>query len=311
VKTQAIVIQEPQKIRLTELSLNAMGDDDVLVEIAYSGISTGTEKLIWSGTMPNFPGMGYPLVPGYESVGHVIDAGNNVSLAKGQFVFVPGANCYGDVKGLFGGAASHIILPAQRVKKINTDLGAKGTLLALAATAYHVTQGNVEQQPELIIGHGVVGRLLARIAVCLGKTPTVWEINSHRALGAVGYQVIHPEEDERHDYGMICDASGDAKLFNQLLLRIKKQGEIVLAGFYDQDISFKFALAFMLEMKMRVAAQWLPSDMDAVCQLVEDKKLSLDDLITHSSNPQEAAMAYPMAFSDQQCLKMILNWRPQ
>jgi bacteriochlorophyllide a dehydrogenase len=311
VKTQAIVIQEPKSIRLTELSLNEMGDDDVLVEIAYSGISTGTEKLIWNGSMPHFPGMGYPLVPGYESVGHVIDAGNHVSLAKGQFVFVPGANCYGDVKGLFGGAASHVILPEQRVKKIDVNWGSKGTLLALAATAYHVTQGNIEQQPDLIIGHGVVGRLLARIAVCLGKSPTVWETNHQRLSGAVGYQVIDPKEDERHDYGMICDASGDVKLFNQLISRIKKQGEIVLAGFYDQDISFMFAPAFMREMKMRIAAQWLPSDLDAVCQLVQDKKLSLDNLITHSNNPQDAAMAYSTAFSDKQCLKMILNWRPQ
>jgi 3-hydroxyethyl bacteriochlorophyllide a dehydrogenase len=25
--------------------------------------------------MPSFPGMGYPLVPGYESVGRIVDAG--------------------------------------------------------------------------------------------------------------------------------------------------------------------------------------------------------------------------------------------
>ena len=310
-KTQAIVIQEPQKIRLTELSLNEMGHDDVLVEIAYSGISTGTEKLIWSGKMPHFPGMGYPLVPGYESVGQVMQAGSNVSLSKGQFVFVPGANCYGEVKGLFGGAASHIVIPQQRLTKIDQGLGSKGILLALAATAYHVTEGKVDQQPELIIGHGVVGRLLARIAVCFGKSPVVWEIDEQRMQGASGYQVIKPQDDDRHDYGIICDASGDVQLINQLISRIRKQGEIVLAGFYDQAISFMFAPAFMREMKMRIAAQWQASDLEAVCKLVQEEKLSLDNLITHSSDPQDADLAYQTAFTDKQCLKMILNWRPQ
>ena len=47
----------------------------MLVEVDYSGISTGTEKLLFNGRMPAFPGMGYPLVPGYESVGRIVDAG--------------------------------------------------------------------------------------------------------------------------------------------------------------------------------------------------------------------------------------------
>ena len=42
------------------------------MDIEWSGISTGTEKLLWSGRMPPFPGMGYPLVPGYESVGRIV-----------------------------------------------------------------------------------------------------------------------------------------------------------------------------------------------------------------------------------------------
>jgi myo-inositol-1(or 4)-monophosphatase len=37
--------------------------------VLHSGISTGTERLLWDGTMPPFPGLGYPLVPGYETVG--------------------------------------------------------------------------------------------------------------------------------------------------------------------------------------------------------------------------------------------------
>ena len=43
----------------------------------------------------------------------------------------------------------------------------------------------------------------------------------------------------------------------------------------------------------------------------QSSKLSLDNLITHESIPQDAEKAYQTAFTDKQCLKMILNWRPQ
>ena len=100
-KTLAVVMQEPQRLALSRLDLTPPGDDDVVVEMAWSGISTGTEKLLWSGRMPAFPGMGYPLVPGYESVGRISTAGHRSGRAVGQAVYVPGAKCYGEVRGLF------------------------------------------------------------------------------------------------------------------------------------------------------------------------------------------------------------------
>jgi 3-hydroxyethyl bacteriochlorophyllide a dehydrogenase len=68
VQANAITINQPKEVALRSLRIDDMGLEDVVVEMEYSGISTGTEKLIWSGAMPQFPGMGYPLVPGYESV---------------------------------------------------------------------------------------------------------------------------------------------------------------------------------------------------------------------------------------------------
>lgn len=69
--TTAVVFEQPQHLSLMELNLAQLHEGDVVVDVEWSGISTGTEKLLWSGKMPPFPGMGYPLVPGYESVGRV------------------------------------------------------------------------------------------------------------------------------------------------------------------------------------------------------------------------------------------------
>ena len=306
---QAIVLEQPLQLSVRELPLVAATANDLVVDISWSGISTGTEKLLWSGRMPTFPGMGYPLVPGYESVGRVAQAGASTNYKVGEMVFVPGAACFGDVRGLFGGAASRVVIPALRAMRIKEELGEQGTLLALAATAYHAHSSPGLTQPELIIGHGVLGRMMARLAVIAGAKPVVWDTNPERRTGNVGYDVIDPKNDSRTNYRCICDVSGDAKLLDTLIARSASNCEIVLAGFYDQPISFAFAPAFMREARIRVAAQWKPQDLQSVLTLVESGRLSLENLITHRSNPDQADAAYRTAFSDPNCLKMILDWR--
>lgn len=291
------------------MTLNDPGPGDLVVAVRHSGISTGTEKLFWSGEMPPFPGMGYPLVPGYEAAGEVVEAAPGTGYKPGDIVFVPGANCYGDVKGLFGGAARRLVTGADRVVRIDSALGAEGALLALAATARHALAGMNTKLPELIIGHGVFGRLLARLTIAAGgKAPTVWEINEDRRAGATGYAVIHPDADERRDYGCIYDASGVSSLLDTMVGRLAKGGEIVLAGFYAQPLQFAFPPAFLREARFRIAAEWTREDLVATRDLIDHGALSLGGLITHTTTADQAASAYQTAFEDPACLKMILNW---
>ena len=305
----AVVVERPMQLQLRELPLVAPTDNDLVVETCWSGISTGTEKLLYSGRMPIFPGMGYPLVPGYESVGRVVYAGRSTNYELGEMVFVPGAACYGEVRGLFGGAASRVVIPALRALRITEALGERGTLLALAATAYHAFATSTTSQPELIVGHGVLGRMMARIAVQAGAKPVVWETNPARRDGAIGYSVVDPDEDSRSNYRCICDVSGDPMILDQLIARAAPNAEIVLAGFYDEPMNFSFPPAFMREVRIRVAAQWKPAELIAVRDLVESGRLSLEGLITHRSHPAQAEEAYRTAFNDPSCLKMILDWR--
>lgn len=308
-QTVAVVLEEPERLSLSRLDLTDPGEDDVVVDIDFSGISTGTERLLWSGRMPAFPGMGYPLVPGYESVGRVTAAGAGSGARVGERVFVPGARCFGAVRGLFGGAASRLVVPGHRVVAIDDDLGEEGVLLALAATALHAI-GESRRTPDLIVGHGVLGRLLARVALALGgEPPVVWERNPARSDGAAGYAVMPPDDDRRHDYSLICDVSGDAKLVDALIGRLRAAGEIVLAGFYSDPITFAFPPAFMKEARLRVAAEWQASDLLAVKRMIEEGSLSLAGLITHREPAEKAASAYRTAFTDPSCLKMILDWR--
>ncbi len=305
--TLAVVLEAPERLALAPVTLVAAGADDVLVDVEWSGISTGTERLLWSGRMPPFPGLGYPLVPGYETIGRITEASGPSRKRIGQRVFVPGSRGFADVRGLFGGAAKRLVVPAAKAVAVDEALGENAVLLALAATARHAAAGG--DLPELVVGHGVLGRLMARLIKALGGDPVVWEHSEARRSGAEGYRVVEPGAEGRTDYRTICDVSGDARILDALIGRLAPGGEIVLAGFYDTALSFAFPPAFMREARIRVAAEWKPVDMEAVISLVSAGRLSLDGLITHRAAAEDAPDAYRTAFADPGCLKMILDWR--
>ena len=310
IKTEAVIIKDPGKLYLGTVALREPESGEVVVETHFSGVSTGTERLFWNGEMPAFPGMGYPLVPGYEAVGEVMDARESNKLNVGDFVFVPGANCYKDVKGLFGASAKQLIVAEEKLIKIDKNLDATGTLFALAATARHAIAGLGNKMPNLIVGHGVLGRLLARLTIAAGgEPPVVWETNPSRISGAEGYEVLNPVEDNKRDYESIYDASGDPSILDQIIQRLKKNGEIVLAGFYSKPLTFTFPPAFMREAKIRISAEFTTEDVSITKSLIETDSLSLDNLISDTRAAEASTEAYKVAFEDTNCLKMVIDWR--
>jgi len=314
-QAQAIVFEAPRELSVRSLELKHIEPADIEVDVAFSGISTGTERLLWEGTMPPFPGLGYPLVPGYETVGTVRRAGDAVTAVRvGDQVFVPGSYSFEGVRNIFGGAGARLVVPQDRVVPVAAELGPKAVLLALAATCHHALapggQGGVIAAPQLIVGHGVMGRLLARITLALGlPAPTVWERQPARREGATGYAVLDPADDARKDYATVHDVSGDSGILDTLIARLAPGGEVVLAGFYKDALGFSFAPAFMREARIRIAAQWKPFDLQSVAALVSSGALSLEGLITHTLPLSRAQEAYETAFGDPACLKMMIDWR--
>ena len=164
--------------------------------------------------------------------------------------------------------------------------------------------------PELIIGHGALGRLLAR--ACMARyqvAPTVWETSAERREGEHSYPVLDPAEDGRRDYQRICDVSGASTIIDQAVHHLTKCATVLLAGFYAAPIEFDFPAAFMREIDIRISAEWQPEDMQAALELVSGGDLSLSGIITHDHPFDSAEMAYQQAFSDPRCLKMVLDWR--
>lgn len=308
-QTDAIVFERPGMLDVRRVSLSRPGDGDIVAETLFSGISTGTEKLLYEGAMPSFPGMGYPLVPGYESVARVVEAGPASGRRVGETIFVPGASCYTDAAGLFGANAARLVVASARTVPVDPGMAEEATLLALAATAHNAVS-RARQTPGLVIGHGVVGRLVARIVTAQGhEPPTVWETAPERRDSGGLYPVIDPSEDTAGRYAAAIEASGNMAALDAAIARLGKGGEVVLAGFYGERVSFGFVPAFMREISVSIAAEFRPADIQAVLSLIEAQRLSLAGLITHHAAPQQARTAYRTAFTDRSCLKMVIDWR--
>jgi len=308
-ETLAVVLDQPRSIAIRSVGLTPPEDGDAVVQMEFSGISTGTERLLWDGRMPNFPGMGYPLVPGYEGVGRVVEVVGNTPLNIGDRVFVPGSSAFRDARGLFGATASRVVTPAARLTPLGDGFdGGTGALIALAATGLHAVRQ--DGLPELIVGHGALGRLIARLTLALGGVPPrVWEISEARAQGAGGYDVLRPEDDDRVDYVRVCDVSGDPGILNQVMPHLARHGQVSLAGFYSKPVHFDFPPAFQREARITIAAEFTPQDIRSVVAMVHQGRLDLTGLITHTADAADAGTAFTRAFEDHECLKMILDWR--
>ncbi|MTI44841.1 3-hydroxyethyl bacteriochlorophyllide a dehydrogenase [Roseibium hamelinense] len=309
-ETNAVLFEAPQSVDVRPLQLKEQSGADVLVESLWSGISSGTEKRLFEGTMPVFPGLTYPLVPGYETVGRVLKGDAAGKHRTGDIVLVPGANCYQDAAGLFGATASHLIAPASRVIAVNESLEADATLLSLAATAHHALMRPGTEAPDLVIGHGLLGRLVIRVMEALDMPQAaVWEKNAVRRSGKFPYNVSCAENQKDMRFHTILDASGTQDVIDLCVSHLEPGGTITLAGFYDERLSFAFAPAFMREARIQIATEFKPEDLSAVSKLIAQERLSLKGLITHTARFSDAPSAYQTAFWDPACVKMILDWR--
>lgn len=308
-KTLAVVMDAPHSVSFRPVGLQAPGEGDAVVQMEYSGVSTGTERLLWDGRMPAFPGMGYPLVPGYEGVGRITHVDEGSALAVGDRVFVPGSSSFVDARGVFGATAMRVVTPVERLTSLDESFeGSTGSLLALAATGLHAVRQ--DGLPELIIGHGALGRLIARLTLALGGSPPrVWEISDVRSAGAEGYSVLRPQDDDRTDYVRVCDVSGDPGILNQVMPHMARHGQISLAGFYSEPVHFDFPPAFQREARITISAEFNKQDVESVVAMVRTGRLDLSGLITHTAEASDAGTAFPQAFEDPECLKMILDWR--
>ena len=84
-KTDCIVFPEPNKVVTGTVDVGPPGRGQVLTRTRLTGVSTGTETRVFRGKQDRSE---FPLIPGYENLGEVIETGPDTTLPVGARVFV-------------------------------------------------------------------------------------------------------------------------------------------------------------------------------------------------------------------------------
>jgi len=334
--TRAIVIPKAHTVELQEVALKPLGVDDVLVQTALTSISAGTERMLLSGVMPH-PMLQFPVVPGYETVGEVIETGDNAKAWLGKRVYVGGNYGFIGVNPAFGGQSQYIVAPQTHLTDLQTLSDEQGVLLALAATALHGvdqlgtmddgrwTTGDGGRKTEdgasvMILGQGIVGQLAARIAKARGMHVTVTDKVPARLALSIADEVIDISDSSAVVGGPssvvnlpspisnLIDATGKMEAIAPLLMKMQKGGRIVLLGFYD-CLSLPYQPIFLKELTLVSSSQWAPGDVARARDMLVNGEIDTANLITHRAEVSDAPHAFDVSFNDPACVKMVLNWR--
>ena len=103
IKTMATVIERPNEAAFREVTLTPKQADTVVCKTSFSAISTGTDMKTYHG-LQHPEQCWYPLVPGYENVGTVIEEGSYApGFKKGDRVMINECRRYMDVCAAWGG----------------------------------------------------------------------------------------------------------------------------------------------------------------------------------------------------------------
>ena len=226
--------------------LDTPAPDEVVVQALFSGVSRGTEALVFGGHVPQsewgrmrapfqsgeFPA---PVKYGYASVGRV-EAGPDALLGRTVFVLYPHQTRY--------------VVPASAVHVLPANVPpARAVLAANLETALN---GMWDARPHLgdriaVIGAGTVGCLIAWLAARVpGCDVELVDTNPNRArvAEALGVRFVQPETAAR-EADIVIHASGSADGLRLALDLAAVEATVVeLSWFGDRDVALPLGGAF-------------------------------------------------------------------
>lgn len=242
----AFWVINPAEGEMRRESLAEPTKDEVYVRTLFSGISRGTESLVFNGRVPesefsrmrapfqsgDFPA---PVKYGYCSVG-CVEEGPDALLNKTVFCLFPHQD--------------HYIVPASAVLEVPANVPAKRAVLA--ANMETAINGVWDAEPMLgericVMGAGVVGALVAYLCAQIpGVDVHLIDINPERRHLAerLGVAFATPEQ-APHDQDCVIHASGQSAGLRQALELVGSEGRIVeMSWFGEGDVSIPLGGAF-------------------------------------------------------------------
>ncbi|MFF0453806.1 zinc-dependent alcohol dehydrogenase family protein [Nocardia africana] len=239
---RALVIEKPGEYSVQTIPDPTPGPGEVVVQVAAVGIC-GTDIHIVEGEFPPTP---YPIVPGHEFCGQIVDgprSGEKVAVDPSLFCGAchycrigRGNLCerWGAIGDTVNGAmAEYVAVPDANCFTVPDDLPAShGALVEPLSCAVHGFDGlpRTLGSHYLIYGAGTMGLMMLQLAVAAGAASiSVVDLNTDRlqvarTLGADAVATNADEFDRPQGWEVVIDCTGAIPAIEDGLTRVRRGG---------------------------------------------------------------------------------------
>lgn len=271
-------------------------------------------------------GANYPVYPGHEVAAEVLEADPGVGPQPGSIVVLhPLLTCgtcpqclsgddnlcpTGEMLGVHrdGGLAREIIWPSRRLVPADGLDPNQASLLADAvATAYHaLRKAKLPKGGKIVvIGSGGVGTNVLQIARAIDPDveaiAVVHSEGTAQRIQSLGFPVVRGLEGSgraiRDQYGevdAVVEFSGADGACNEGIRMMKKGGRLVIGSVRDEKVSLSTTYTGIMTREVEIVGSYSSalSDLQAVTQLAQSGKLSLEGLVSHSFPLEDIQQAF-------------------
>ena len=271
--------------------------NQVRIQTLYSGITNGTERnqLLEGNYAP--PDQKLPMPYGYQTVGHVLDAGPDVSNLKvGDLVFV-GAQTGGHLECI-------VVAEDDLLVKLPNSVDAKqAALFGMAAVALNTCRNAALKMGEraLLVGAGCVGQVAAQLAALAGARVDICDVDERRlavalAVGAAekatcvagnGWADYIADE----SYDAVLDFAGVPGMEDQLIRAVREGGQVLFIAGRDK-VSYTFNLGQHRLITIKQNSHFYRHDLEDISRLVARGLVNLSPLLQDVVPAEDAKRIY-------------------
>lgn len=316
---RAVIFEGVGKLNITDVPDPVPGDDDVILEVAAVGIC-GTDVHLLDG---DFEGATFPLIPGHEVSGTIVEIGKNVTkLSVGDRVTVDNTLTCGDcefcrngrknlcrkwegmgVVGNDGGSADFMKSPATNVYKLpeGVDLyhAALTEPLACAVRGMDLLP-RIPGSDYLIYGAGTMGLMMAQLARRAGETSvTIVDTNPNRLQAArdagFSHTLGNAAESAIDKWDVVIDCTGVIPAIEDGLTRVKPGGYFQHFGVASTDAVANYSPFRVYRDEITILGTMASlSSFDRAVPLLADGVLHAESMISHYFALDDYAQAMDM-----------------
>lgn len=322
--SQAIVFPEPHKVEIQTYDVPDLEPDEILVQAEYSGISQGTEIWAYHGSRPEIK---FPTVPGYQTVGKVLDIGSAITnFAPGQRVMVNTSRLPSAFPETWMGAhSSHIVtkeavLVPEGCDPVGAAVSALSAVSLRGIRMIDIRIGDV----VVVTGQGLIGQSSAQLGGLHGGIVVATDMLPERLAlsrkNGTDITVNIKEEDlgkivrniRPAGVDVVIETTGRSDQFAPCVDLLRWEGQLLLQGWYPKPITFDFHATHLKKPRVAVTCGFDFKDVATCLELSRYGKLKLRELVSHLVPIEEAPEIYPrLAAGDPSFLGVVFDWTQQ